>query len=302
MVCALEINGSLICEITKLRTENRRLRRESKWHLAASQQWQERAKSLEAQLHVALAKNRGKGRVKEIQPSGTVTVKSPADTVDWKVWHMLGAGMKPRDPALAIWDNLCVDWSSRDLPKGVVPKTKFWDRLLHLDWSAEGLPKLEFKVKQVRARVPRARPAPEVGPVDWAIWETLGEGLKASGMIATIDQNIGQSAKKPCPKPDDDGDELILDWSGRHLPRAAGRTCRLAGGRRARPGHHPCPLVRTVRGKVQDAIAVAAPQPKAVTSRRAMPFTPKVAKPMAKPAMLIMQPPGRRGQDREARR
>lgn len=254
----------LFKQITALRAENRRLRRENKWQVMAAEKSQARVRELEAEL----AAVRPQKRVRQPRPSPPATT-----SVDWFTWSLLGAGRLLQNCEEARrWEGLAVDWSLKGLPRGIVPKTKYWDRGLALDWSADGLPTLPFKFRPPRA-CHAAAPATPMA-VDWWVFDLLAapaQQLVAQGRPARLLEE----------------EEMVVDWSGQYLPGQAGRPCHQVAGRRYSRQDH-----KSLK-KASPLLAPApAPQLPALPTLLRRPQQPLAAKvrPLSKPKPVIMQP------------
>jgi len=219
--------------VRSLRIENRSLRRELHWNADEVRRLKEKAAQLEAQLATATQHHK-RFTAKQAQPA-RVRAPQVLGTIDWGVLYLLGSGAReledPSETAL-FWDNIVVDWSGRELPKGIVPKTKYWDRGLPLDWNADGLPTLGFKLKAQRAKAntPRSNFTPA-----WGVQHAPRDGSTRTSPPKQVVELIREQRAARAQVADED--TLAVDWSGRMPPLHRPARCNaVAGVRRSRPG------------------------------------------------------------------
>lgn len=315
--------------VAELKSENRRLRRENKWHRLEAEKWRARAEELEAQLAAALLRSKKGRRAATDRP--TKPAPKAETPLDWNVFYMLGSGMKElKDKAdlTAYWDNLSVDWSGTYMPKSIVPRAKFWDRPLNLDWSSAGLPGIAYPGPRARvaarAREAKAPPAPADMPIDWEVFHMLGDGarlLRGPYVDPLEDTDVWSPKSALCNEclnevemmRYDDGeyeDELIIDWSGRWLPRRDGccgpkrRPVGVPRGAHRRAVRGPGKLVKSATEMIM-AATMAAPTVKPPSLKKDIPKIKSKGVPISKSRTTgstlvrcprpIMQPGGRQG-------
>jgi len=252
--------------VRNLRIENRSLRRELRWNADEVKRLQEKTAELEAQLQMVTQQTK-QSKVAQPKPRPKRAVKV-LDTIDWTTFYLLGSGARELEhpsEATLFWDNVAVDWSGRDLPKGIVPKTKYWDRGLPLDWNADGLPTLGFKLKAQRAKAGTPRNDYSSG---WGFQRaSLDGGQRMSYPKQVIEVIREQRAAKAQVAEED---ALVVDWSGRMPPLHKPARCNaVAGARRAKPSRgavvkappSPEPACDAVVPKATKALAKVGPKP-----------------------------------------
>lgn len=214
-------------ELAAVRGENRRLRRENKWHVMEVERLRTRVQELEAQLEAQRKRRGGRKRAATEPVSGQKASHFlVGDTIDWGVFYTLGSGMRilREQEKHAAWDFVAVDWSGSRVPKKFLRKPKFWSSPLALDWSAGGLPRIEYPNGRAR---PRVQSDPGQAP------RVAGARSPATHTPKAQLPNEEALFNSTVIVEEEEDDELSCDWSGRWLPRFDGQC---GGPRRRLPG------------------------------------------------------------------